>query len=30
VLDGGRLLADGPKDEVLKALADGRIRAQLS
>jgi ATP-binding cassette, subfamily C, bacterial LapB len=28
VLDGGRLLADGPKDEVLKALADGRIRAQ--
>jgi ATP-binding cassette, subfamily C, bacterial LapB len=28
VLDGGRLLADGPRDEVLKALADGRIRAQ--
>jgi ATP-binding cassette, subfamily C, bacterial LapB len=28
VLDGGRLLADGPKDEVLQALADGRIRAQ--
>jgi ATP-binding cassette, subfamily C, bacterial LapB len=28
VLDGGRLLADGPKDEVLKALADGRISAQ--
>ena len=30
VLDGGHLLADGPKDEVLKALADGRIRAQRS
>ena len=28
VLDGGRLVADGPKDEVLRALADGRIRAQ--
>jgi ATP-binding cassette subfamily C protein LapB len=28
VLDGGRLLADGPKDEVLQALADGRIRSQ--
>ncbi|HEX5795363.1 MAG TPA: type I secretion system permease/ATPase [Geminicoccaceae bacterium] len=28
VLDGGRLLADGPKDEVLAALADGRIRAR--
>jgi ATP-binding cassette, subfamily C, bacterial LapB len=30
VLDGGRLLADGPKDEVLAALADGRIRARRS
>jgi ATP-binding cassette subfamily C protein LapB len=29
VLDGGRLLADGPKDEVLAALADGRIRALI-
>jgi ATP-binding cassette, subfamily C, bacterial LapB len=28
VLDGGRLLADGPKEDVLKALADGRIRAE--
>ena len=28
VLDGGRVVADGPKDEVLKALAAGRIRAQ--
>ncbi|MGH6917726.1 MAG: type I secretion system permease/ATPase, partial [Geminicoccaceae bacterium] len=28
VLDGGRLLADGPKDEVLEALAEGRIRAR--
>jgi ATP-binding cassette subfamily C protein LapB len=28
VLDRGRLLADGPREEILKALADGRIRAQ--
>jgi ATP-binding cassette, subfamily C, bacterial LapB len=28
VLDGGRLLADGPKEDVLQALADGRIRAE--
>jgi ATP-binding cassette, subfamily C, bacterial LapB len=28
VLDAGRVVADGPKDEVLKALAAGRIRAQ--
>jgi ATP-binding cassette subfamily C protein LapB len=28
VLDGGRVVADGPKDDVLKALAAGRIRAQ--
>lgn len=26
VLDGGKLVADGPKDEVLKALAAGQIR----
>jgi ATP-binding cassette subfamily C protein LapB len=30
VLDAGRLVADGPKDEVMKALADGRIRARLT
>jgi ATP-binding cassette, subfamily C, bacterial LapB len=28
VLDGGKVVADGVKDEVLKALAAGRIRAQ--
>ena len=28
VLDGGRLVADGPRHEVLKALAAGGIRAQ--
>jgi ATP-binding cassette subfamily C protein LapB len=28
VLDAGRVVADGPRDEVLKALAAGRIRAQ--
>jgi ATP-binding cassette subfamily C protein LapB len=28
VLDGGKVVADGAKDEVLKALAAGRIRAQ--
>jgi ATP-binding cassette subfamily C protein LapB len=28
VLDGGRVVADGAKDEVLKSLAAGRIRAQ--
>jgi ATP-binding cassette subfamily C protein LapB len=28
VLDGGRVVADGPKDDVLKALAAGQIRAQ--
>ena len=28
VLDGGRLVADGPRHDVLKALAAGRIRAQ--
>ena len=28
VLDGGRVVADGPRDEVLKALAAGRILAQ--
>ncbi|HEX6113396.1 MAG TPA: type I secretion system permease/ATPase [Geminicoccaceae bacterium] len=28
VLDGGRVAADGPRDEVLKALAAGDIRAQ--
>ncbi len=30
VLDAGRLIADGPKDEVMKALADGRIRSRLA
>ena len=28
VLDGGRVVADGPRHEVLKALAAGEIRAQ--
>ncbi len=28
VLDAARIVADGPRDEVLKALAAGRIRAQ--
>jgi ATP-binding cassette subfamily C protein LapB len=28
VLDAGRVAADGPRDDVLKALAAGRIRAQ--
>jgi ATP-binding cassette subfamily C protein LapB len=28
VLDGGRVVADGPRHDVLKALAAGRIRAQ--
>lgn len=26
VMDGGRIVADGPKDQVLKALAQGQIR----
>ena len=25
VMDGGRIVADGPKDQVVKALRDGRI-----
>jgi ATP-binding cassette subfamily C protein LapB len=28
VLDGGRIVADGPKDQVLKALASGQIRGE--
>jgi ATP-binding cassette subfamily C protein LapB len=28
VLDGGRVVADGPRPEILKALAAGQIRAQ--
>jgi ATP-binding cassette subfamily C protein LapB len=28
VLDGGRIVADGPKDQVLKALAAGQIRGE--
>ena len=28
VLDAGKVVADGPRDDVLKALAAGRIRAQ--
>jgi ATP-binding cassette subfamily C protein LapB len=27
VVDGGRVLAAGPKDAVLKALAEGKVRA---
>jgi ATP-binding cassette subfamily C protein LapB len=30
VLDSGRLIADGPKEEVMKALADGRIRSRMA
>ena len=30
VLDTGRVVADGPKDEVLEALASGRIQAVTS
>ena len=26
VMDGGRIMADGPRDKVLKALAQGQIR----
>lgn len=29
VLDGGKLVADGPKDQVLKALAAGQIRGEV-
>lgn len=28
VMDGGRVVADGPKDKVLKALASGQIRGE--
>jgi ATP-binding cassette subfamily C protein LapB len=28
VLDGGAVVADGPKDEILKALAAGQIRGE--
>jgi ATP-binding cassette subfamily C protein LapB len=28
VMDGGRVVADGPKDQVLKALATGQIRGE--
>lgn len=28
VMDGGRIVADGPKDKVLKALASGQIRGE--
>jgi hypothetical protein len=27
VMDGGRVVAQGPKDAVIKALADGKINA---
>lgn len=30
ILEGGHLLADGPKDKVLAALAEGKIRAPLA
>ena len=26
IMDGGRLIADGPKEQVLEALSGGRIR----
>ena len=26
VLDGGRVVADGPKDQVMKALAAGQVK----
>jgi ATP-binding cassette subfamily C protein LapB len=29
VLDGGKVVADGPKDQVLKALASGQIRGEV-
>jgi ATP-binding cassette subfamily C protein LapB len=29
VLDGGKVVADGPKDQVLKALAAGQIRGEV-
>ncbi len=29
VLDGGKVVADGPKDEVLKALKTGQVRANI-
>jgi ATP-binding cassette subfamily C protein LapB len=25
VLDGGRIVADGPRDRILEALANGRV-----
>jgi len=28
VMEGGRVVADGPKDKVLKALAAGQIRGE--
>ncbi|MCX7630975.1 MAG: hypothetical protein N2038_12090 [Geminicoccaceae bacterium] len=28
VMDNGRIVADGPKDKVLKALASGQIRGE--
>lgn len=28
VMDGGRIVADGPKDKVLKALASGQVRGE--
>lgn len=27
IMDGGRVIADGPRDAVLQALGEGRIRA---